>query len=77
VPRRAGRVVCGEDREAAPEEWVLWIGNLYLLGENRLICVIEWSIDLMGLRTLPGTRRWRSLPPLDRQSGADARGVRS
>jgi hypothetical protein len=54
VPRRAGRVVCGEDREATPEERVLWIGNLYLLGENRLICVIEWGIDLIGRTTDAG-----------------------
>jgi len=59
VSRRAGRVVYGEDRKAAPEERVLWIGNLYLLGENWLICVIERGIDLMGRTTRGvGTPRW-------------------
>jgi hypothetical protein len=65
VTRGAGSVVCGEDREAAPEERVLWIGNLYLLGENRLIYAIEWGIDLMG-RTTPagGTLHWDISAPL-------------
>jgi hypothetical protein len=83
VCRRAGRVVYGEDREAAPEKRVRRIGNLYLLGENWLICVIEWGIDLMGRTTrgvstphsgtsVPRTTRkleWEVVPwPKGRQS---------